>query len=249
MRGVPNARGAGAVKERKADADALDTELPLVEYFRSVQGEGTNAGRDAWFIRFAGCNLDCVFADGAVCDTPWQQVAVRVQLGALVEWMDAGGFRKPGSMVVLTGGEPTLHPAFDTVVATLRRQGRYVAVETNGTRWRRSLPDVNWITVSPKDDTGQHQHVRTGTTTLDDALVRHRPNEYRHVIAPDSPIPLLRPVRPSGARYLSPAFEADGSGYLRSRPVEGAVERCLEIIAADPAWRLSLQVHKLIGVR
>lgn len=151
-----------------------EPKVSLVEIFRSIQGEGFNTGRDALFLRFAGCNLSCVFAEGAVCDTPYQDANIQVTMDVLFEelipsfidlrellllkerWSDGrGGILSPilqdQTMFILTGGEPLLCPQFDRIVTLASDMGFYVAVETNGTLWRDGLLNVDWISVSPKE--------------------------------------------------------------------------------------------------
>jgi len=229
----------------------------LVERFFSVQGEGANAGRAAFFIRFAGCNLDCKFADGSICDTPWQKAKFKRTVNELVAWVAAEVERlcafatgkADNYMVVLTGGEPTLAPAFDELVGALRQLGAYVAVETNGTHWRDGLLHCNWVTVSPKY---MFLHGPAAQSrVLDDEVVALPPHEYRYVIADryqDQP-----PFQPAIFHYVSPAMRANGTGleYTSPTPVQfvpGAVERCLEIVKHDPRWCLSLQTQKWIRV-
>lgn len=233
----------------------MDISLPLVEYFYSIQGEGYNAGRAAFFVRFAGCNLNCIFAEGAICDTPWHKAQVHITIGDLLEWMhrehrwrdfedkDA----KP--MVILTGGEPTMAKAFDDLVQVLWKFDYYIAVESNGTIWRESLDLVDHLVVSPKTHIEHGPHAGNPAVNGNCAVAAA---EWRHVITGrDDPIPLYNE---DVYNCVSPALEADGTGmeHLRGAPprfVPGAVERCLEIIHTDPRFRLSLQTHKWIRVR
>lgn len=107
------------------------------EIFYSLQGEGYHTGTPAVFVRFSGCNLRCPF-----CDTLHEE-------GAWMEDEDilAAVERHPATTVILTGGEPSLwidRPFVDL----LHRAGKYVCIETNGTR---PLPDnIDWVTCSPK---------------------------------------------------------------------------------------------------
>lgn len=231
--------------------------LPLVERFVSVQGEGFHAGRAAVFVRFAGCNLDCQFSDGSVCDTPWSKATEKVELAEVVDWAGqalpptklSNPRRRP--MLIITGGEPTMARGFSDLALRANGMGYYVAVETNGTTWNDGLDWVHWIACSPKDQVqhGPRAHGSPALHPLVEEAVAAR-GEYRHVIGPDSPMP---PVRAAQAHYLSPAMQADGSGleWQQGVPgfVPGAVERCLELVQQDPRWRLSLQTHKWLRAR
>jgi len=249
------------------------SKVALVEIFQSVQGEGFHSGRPAIFVRTSGCNLSCVFAEGAVCDTPYQQALLKLSIlevmaqaqklaGGIVargQWAEA---RDQRPMLILTGGEPTIAPQFDALVEAAKADGFYVAVETNGTHWRQGLAHVDWICVSPKGSVQQgspatfHNH-HPGSPDLDPKLVEyiaifeHLPRaEYRYVISGDSEKP---PYQPAFRHYVSPAVMSDGMGkeWMTGFPgfAPGALARCQEIVWQDPRWRISLQTHKLMGVR
>lgn len=236
-------------------------QYPLVEKFYSVQGEGANAGRAAFFIRFAGCNLDCVFADGAVCDTPWRKANEKLTFDEIIEWMRATLMAHGWSdaryqtasivelpIVIITGGEPTMAVGFDALVENLRVLGYYVAVESNGTIWRDSLPNVDWLVVSPKTDVAQGKPLHASTPRPD---VLSYASEVRTVITADSPTPLFYR---HAVNYVSPALEADGTGLEHTQGITpkfaaGAVDRCMEIVLQEPRFRLSLQTHKWLRVR
>lgn len=120
------------------------------EIFHSLQGEGFHTGRAAVFVRFAGCNLRCPF-----CDTDFshsepmsaEQIAERVFAYST----------NPGTLIVLTGGEPSLQ-VDEPLIQALHRHGQTITIETNGTH---QIPDdIDWITLSPKAD---------GTVVLDHA--------------------------------------------------------------------------------
>lgn len=112
--------------------------MKVNEIFYSIQGEGFYTGTPAIFIRFSGCNLQCAF-----CDTEHEagvEMTAAEILTAIAPY--------PACHVVLTGGEPALQLTED-LVEMLHRAGKYVQVETNGTR---RLPEgIDWITCSPKE--------------------------------------------------------------------------------------------------
>ena len=237
----------------------------LVEVFWSVQGEGTHAGRPAYFVRFAGCNLNCVFADGAICDTPWQKARLKLTIDEIMEGaVKTAGPHRLGRtdlwqpdvspMMILTGGEPMMQPRLGELVEQAQERGFFVALETNGTIWKDFLEDIDHISCSPKGWPITHPGVDPDTENVDqrlqDLLARSWSGEYRYVIGPNSQHPMwYRAER----HYVSPAVLADGSGeeHKTGFPgfVPGAVERCVRLVQADPRWRISLQTHKFLGVR
>jgi 7-carboxy-7-deazaguanine synthase len=204
------------------------------EIFYTLQGEGANAGRAAVFCRFSGCNLwtgreaDRATAICDFCDTDFVGVgpdggkfATAAELASAVasRWPLESRERR---FVVCTGGEPLLQLDAEAVAA-LHREGFEVAVETNGTQ---DAPlDIDWICVSPKAGA---------------SLVLRRGSELKLVF----PQPGFEPER----------FESLDFKYFFLQPMDGphaaentksATEYCL----THPRWRLSLQTHKLLGIR
>lgn len=111
--------------------------LPVNEIFYSLQGEGFHTGTPAVFVRLSGCNLRCTF-----CDTD-HSAHTPMTVSDIVDAVS----RHPATTVILTGGEPSLHPIAPLVDA-LHAAGRRVHIETNGTR---PLPaTIDWVTCSPK---------------------------------------------------------------------------------------------------
>jgi 7-carboxy-7-deazaguanine synthase len=109
------------------------------EIFYSLQGEGYYTGTPAVFIRFSGCNLKCSF-----CDTQHEEGRLMTDAEILEEVM-----LHPATVVILTGGEPSLW-IDDELIDLLHQAGKYVCIETNGTR---PLPEsIDWVTCSPKSE-------------------------------------------------------------------------------------------------
>ena len=212
------------------------------EIFYTLQGEGANAGRPAVLQRFAGCNLwsgreaDRAEAQCRFCDTEFVgtdgvgggkfETADALAAAVAAAWSGPGAEgsarRADGRFVVCTGGEPLLQ--LDSVlVAALRKRGFAVAVETNGTL---AAPTGDlWLTLSPKAGA---------------PLQLTRGDELKLVYPQAGAEP---------ERYEQLAFR-----YFYLQPMDGphkalntqlAIEYCL----AHPRWRLSLQTHKLIGIR
>lgn len=107
------------------------------EIFYSLQGEGYHTGTPAVFVRFSGCNLKCSF-----CDTQHEEGVMMTDEEILAEVN-----KYPTTIVILTGGEPALW-IDDVLIDRLHRAGKYVCIETNGTK---PLPAaIDWVTCSPK---------------------------------------------------------------------------------------------------
>ncbi len=205
------------------------------EIFYTLQGEGAHSGRPAVFLRFAGCNLwsgresDRAAAVCRFCDTDF--VGTDGTLGGKFESADvlaaivAATWPVPNDaerFVVCTGGEPLLQ--LDAMlVAALRQRGFAIAVETNGTL--EAPADGLWLTVSPK----------AGAT-----LKLTRGDELKLVYPQSGADPELFERLAFTHFFLQPM---DGPDKTRNTTL--ATQYCL----AHPKWRLSLQMHKLIGIR
>ncbi len=118
--------------------------LKVSEIFWSAQGEGLNSGTPAIFIRLAGCSLHCPYCDTRRAWSGGRDMGTDAIAAAADELKAAF----PGSMLVLTGGEP-LEQDLGQLLKTLKGKKHFVAVETNGLHFQ-DLP-FNWWTVSPKD--------------------------------------------------------------------------------------------------
>lgn len=204
------------------------------DIFYSLQGEGHNTGRAAVFVRFAGCNLRCPF-----CDTEfdsYRELSSEDILAAIVSLTTGGRAAKDGlqPLVVLTGGEPTLQ-ADEGLVDLLHRHGFKVAIESNGTR---PAPiNADWLTVSPKGDLSAAAYLQWPRQPDELKVVFDEHTDPSALLAGDA--------APSASclLYLQPCDTGDAS---RNAAI---VERCISYIKSHPAWRLSLQVHKLAGFK
>jgi 7-carboxy-7-deazaguanine synthase len=124
--------------------------LPVVEIFGpTVQGEGPDAGVPAYFVRFGGCDYRCVWCDSMHAVDPAEvrtnaEHLTTEQIVRRITELPTGP-----NLVVLSGGNPALLDLYALVVA-LKRNGRRVAVETQGSRWRDWLATVDRLVISPK---------------------------------------------------------------------------------------------------
>src|SRR5580658_8060870 len=190
--------------------------LQLAEIFYSIQGEGMWTGMPAVFVRLAGCNLACDF-----CDTDYSTKFFASVDEVLEKVRETSG---DCPMVILTGGEPLAQAETPALIEALRRDGRRVHIESNGTIFT-ELPDDVWLCVSPKERVDPRMAQRANEAKL---IVDERVPEEHFALFTDKPVILLQP-----------------EGNKRKN-----VEIALEYAKAHPArFRLSLQTHKMIGVR
>ncbi len=189
--------------------------IQLSEIFYSIQGEGTWSGTPAVFVRLAGCNLACDF-----CDTDYSTKFFASVDDVVAKVREIGG---DCPMVVLTGGEPLAQAETTVLINALRRDGRRVHVESNGTIYA-PLPDDVWLCVSPKERVDPRMAERADEAKL---IVDERVPEEHLALFARKPTILLQP---EGNKPKNVAIALD---YAKAHPAR---------------FRLSLQTHKFIGV-
>lgn len=193
--------------------------MKVNEIFYSLQGEGCHSGTPAVFVRLSGCNLRCPF-----CDTRHEH-GTEMSEAEVVEAVR----QYPAHLVVVTGGEPALQLT-PSLVDALHAAGRRVAVETNGTR---PLPaNVDWVTLSPKDAFLGPQAAPVLTKADELKLLFDGVSEPR----PYGTIAVAH-------RYLQPCDSGDTARNARTTAA------AVDYIMRHPEWRLSLQIHKILGIQ
>jgi len=203
------------------------------ELFKTLQGEGAQAGRAAVFCRFAGCNLwsgreedraeaVCKFCDTDFVGTDGEGGGKFADAKALAAAI-ANAWAGPSARryVVFTGGEPLLQ-VDAALIAAVHGQGFEIAVETNGTL--EPPPGIDWICVSPKADA---------------PLALTTGNELKLVYPQPEP-----DIAALGRLQFDHFWVQPMDGPDRAANTRAAVAFCL----ANPKWRLSLQTHKFIDI-
>ena len=112
----------------------------LRSIFSSIQGEGRHTGRPATFIRFAGCNFNC----------PWCDTHKHTKAMMTVHEIMAKVHSFKNRTVILTGGEPTVVIGLRDILDALKKDGYWLALETNGARRIPELELFDYVSVSPK---------------------------------------------------------------------------------------------------
>ena len=205
------------------------------EIFLTLQGEGGQAGRVNVFARFAGCNLwsgreqdrataACDFCDTDFVGTDGENGGKFRTASETVAALDTvWGDHNPGQKaVVFTGGEPLLQLDAELINA-VKSAGYFIAVETNGTL---KAPDgIDWICVSPKADNRLHQT---------------RGQELK-LVWPQAQV--------DPAEFLSLDFERFYLQPKDSRDQAANTQAVIDYCLAHPQWRMSVQTHKLVGLK
>ena len=204
------------------------------EMFLTLQGEGVNAGACAVFVRFAGCNLwsgreadraraVCRFCDTDFVGTDGEGGGRFADAAALVAAVEGHwGTGQAERLVVLTGGEPMLQ-VDDPLVDALHAVGFRIAIESNGTL--PVHPAIDWVCISPKAGSN---------------VVQRRGDE-------------LKVVWPQAGLDLG---ELEGWDFTHRllQPLDDAAAEAnraavVAAVMARPWWRLTLQTHKMLGIR
>jgi len=205
------------------------------EIFYTLQGEGANAGKAAVFCRFSGCNLwtgreeDRSRAVCQFCDTDFVGIGpdggrfeTPEALADAIAHAWRGGGASEERFVVCTGGEPLLQ-IDEQFIDAVHAAGFTMAIETNGTKT--APKSIDWICVSPKAGA---------------PLVQTSGNELKLVFPQEAAMPSKFETLEFDNFFLQPM---DGPRVREN--TELAVEYCM----SHPRWRLSLQTHKLLGIR
>lgn len=194
------------------------------EVFYSIQGEGVRAGTANVFIRFTGCNMRCDVEQGPrspggfACDTEFES-GRSVSLDELDEWIDTTCNGTLPEWFILTGGEPAVQVDRE-FIDHYHGMSRKLAIETNGSI---ALADgFDWITVSPK--------------VAEHAIKQRTAKEVKYVRGYGQAVP--KTVVEAEHFLISPAFSG-----MNVDPK--ALDWCIGLVKANPAWSLTVQMHKL----
>ncbi|MBF0155067.1 MAG: 7-carboxy-7-deazaguanine synthase QueE [Magnetococcales bacterium] len=207
--------------------DSAAVQHAVCDLFVSVQGEAGWSGRAMFFIRFFGCPLRCLW-----CDEPRHRDPEFLRLLTTAEIVAMRRELAPAiPHVLLTGGEPLLAPGLIGLVADLKAEGLWVAMETSGVGGE-PPSGVDWITLSPK-------------TLLPESWYA-RADEVKYVVGGEPDPALIEEIHHRAARHPRVWVQPCARGGV---PDPEAVALCYRLVLqAGDRLRLSLQTHKWIGV-
>jgi organic radical activating enzyme len=197
------------------------SEIPVMEHFYTIQGEGKNTGRAAYFIRLAGCDVECSW-----CDVKDSWSASKTQL-LKIDFLIEQVSQYDNDLVVITGGEPSIYDL--TVLTTaLKNAGKEIAIETSGSSELRGQFD--WVCLSPKK------------FKLPLASAYKKANELKVVIFNKHDFKWCMEqasnVLDHCELYLQPEWDKQ----------DEHTNELVEFIKENPTWKLSLQTHKFLDI-
>ena len=192
-----------------------------MESFYSIQGEGTHSGKPSYFIRLAGCDVNCDWCD--VKDS-WDIDSSQYKS---IDEITNEIKKFSTDLVIITGGEPLMHNLTD-LTSALKKLGKKIHIETSGTHPVSGYFD--WICFSPKKF----------KKPLDDFFKMS--NELKIIISKDSDFRwaeyLLRQIKNKPELILQ-------AEWSKSKIINPKI---LDYIKLNPKWRISLQTHKYLHV-
>lgn len=197
--------------------------IQINDVFPTLQGEGANSGRAALFIRLPFCNLKCTW-----CDTEFNSFKAYTEEEILQKIR-----AYPVGFAVITGGEPSMNKHVHLIIEMLKNENFEIAMESNGTFAPPS--GVDWLTVSPKQ-----QNKINGEYFIHPEAFK-KANEFKYVVDESFKWSILdrHDLRDGRKYYLSPEFNN----------LEDNTAKIISFIEKNPAWRLSLQTHKWLGIK
>ncbi len=197
------------------------TMLPVMEHFYTIQGEGFHSGRAAYFIRLAGCDIECVW-----CDVKESWDANQYQnypAKEIAQFCDTA----KSDFVVITGGEPCMY-SLEELTQQLHHKGKYIAIETSG-----CYPitgEIDWICFSPKKFKSPLESVYKQADELKIIIAHPSDFEWAENHA--------QKVNDNCKLYL----QAEWSKRERFLPL------IVEHVKNHPKWNISIQTHKILNI-
>ena len=202
--------------------ESLNTvELPVMEDFYTLQGEGYHQGKAAYFIRLGGCDVGCVWCD--VKDSWDADKHPKFK----VESLKLKVLETPARLVVITGGEPLMHN-LDELTTSLKAAGLQTNIETSGAHPLSGTWD--WICLSPKKFKAPLAGILPMANELKVVIFNKSDFEWAETYASQ--------MNPQCKLYLQPEWDK----AVIVTPL------IIDYIKANPKWELSLQLHKYINV-
>jgi organic radical activating enzyme len=208
----------------------IETKLPVMEAFYTLQGEGFHQGRAAYFIRLGGCDVGCFWCDVKESWDADPHPKYTVDTIVKEALLAVTGNRLPATsnnLAVITGGEPLMHN-LDELTTALKHAGFQTNIETSGSSPLSGVWD--WICLSPKKFKEPLQEVLDAANELKVIIYNKSDFDWaeKHAALVNSTCKLYLQPEWSKANEMLPLM--------------------IDYIKQNPQWELSLQIHKFINV-
>ena len=196
-------------------------QLPLVEDFYTVQGEGYHSGKPAYFIRLGGCDVGCRWCDAKYTWNP--KIFPPVDVNVVV----ARAKECAAQAIVITGGEPLLYP-LGVLTSRLRDEGLEIFLETSGTH--PFSGEFDWVCLSPKRQ----------QPPLDEAF--GRAHELKVIIQTEDDFAWAEENARRVGRYCRLYLQPEWSAF------DDIMPKIVEYAKSNPKWSISIQTHKFMRI-
>ncbi len=196
-------------------------ELPIMEYFYTIQGEGFYSGRAAFFIRTAGCDVGCVWCD---VKESWD---ADIHPLKTIDYLVSEVEKTSSNLVVITGGEPAMYD-ISNLVNQLQGKGIEVAIETSGCYPLTSK--IDWYCFSPKKFKAPDDEAYERADEL--KVVISHPSDFEWAESH------AKKVSQQCKLYLQPEWEKR----------ERFLPEIIKYVKDNPQWKISLQTHKFMNI-
>jgi len=196
-------------------------ELPVMEAFYTVQGEGYHHGKAAYFIRLAGCDVACVWCD---VKESWDVNAHPIlKISDIIKTAE----QFPGRLAVITGGEPLMHD-LNNLTENLHNAGFQTNIETSGVypvsgNW-------DWICFSPKKFKEPNIDIYNKADEL--KVIVYNKNDF------DFALKHASKVNSKCKLYLQPEWSKSSL----------MLPLIIDFVKNNPSWQISLQTHKFMDI-
>ena len=203
------------------ESGILTSELPLMEDFYTIQGEGFYQGHAAYFIRLGGCDVGCIWCD---VKESWNAEAHPL---VSIEEMVKRAKQSGSSLVVITGGEPAMYN-LDELTRALNQAGLKTNIETSGAH--PITGDWDWVCFSPKKFKAPVESIYTQANELKIIIYNNSDFEWAEDFA--------KKVNSECELFLQPEWSKE----------KEMVPKIIEYVKANPKWKVSLQIHKYMNI-
>lgn len=195
--------------------------IPIMEHFYTIQGEGSNSGKAAYFIRTEGCDVGCVWCD---VKESWEvNPEDYYSVDEITSWVEKSNCE----LVVITGGEPCMHD-LTALTETLKSKGCEIALETSGCYPLKG--HIDWYCFSPKKF--------------------KKPIDEAYQLANELKIIISHPSDFEWAESHASKVNKDCQLYLQPEwsKQERFLSMIIDYVKEHPKWRISLQTHKYMNI-
>lgn len=199
----------------------INMQLPVIEHFYTIQGEGFHQGKAAYFIRLGGCDVGCAWCD--VKESWDDSNHPKMSIGEIVSKVKSTN----ATIAVITGGEPLLHN-LDLLTKELRQNNIQTNIETSGSSPLSGTWD--WVCLSPKKFKEPLAQILPKANELKIVIFNKTDFEWAEKWAAQ--------VSDTCKLYLQPEWSKR----------QEMIPLMIEYIKQNPKWELSLQIHKYIDV-